>query len=81
VIDSHRGPIATDHTIARELRRLSNPVMMLANKVDGPCDEAAIGPAYELGFLDVFPVSASHCRGIGEMLDALVARLLTPPLS
>jgi len=57
------------------LRRSGKSVLIAANKVDAAKGEAAAGEAFALGFNDVFPVSASHGRGVGEMLDALVARL------
>jgi GTP-binding protein len=48
------------------------------NKVDSGGREAAVGEAFALGFLQVFPLSASHGRGVGELLDALVAALGHP---
>src|SRR5262249_41930293 len=41
--------------------------------------EQHLGAAYELGFPDVFAVSGAHGRGMGELLDAVVARLPPAP--
>jgi GTP-binding protein len=75
VIDVDEGVTAVDEDVARVLRRAGKPVMIAANKVDSAKREAAMGEAFALGFEQVFPISASHGRGIGEMLDAVVAAL------
>ena len=77
VIDALEGATPLDTEVARDLRRLGKPVLVLANKVDTAKAEQHLGAAYELGFPDVFPVSGAHGRGIGDLLDAVVARL--PP--
>ena len=75
VIDVREGITAVDEDVARLLRQSGRPVLVAANKVDSQKGEAAAGEAFQLGFPDVFPISASHGRGIGEMLDAVVAKL------
>jgi GTP-binding protein len=75
VLDAREGVTAVDEDVTKVLRRSGKPVLVAANKVDAAKAEAAAAEAFALGFTDVFPVSASHGRGVGEMLDALVARL------
>lgn len=75
VVDAREGITAVDADVARVLREAGRPVLVAANKVDSGQGEAAAAEAFGLGFSDVFPISASHGRGIGEMLDAVVARL------
>jgi GTP-binding protein len=79
VIDAIEGPNPLDVEVAHDLRRLGKTVLVLANKVDSSSAEAAMAQAYELGFPDVFGVSASHGRGIGDMLDEVLARLPAAP--
>jgi GTPase len=75
VVDAREGITAVDADVAKVLRQSGRPVLVAANKVDSGPGEAAAAEAFGLGFPDVFPISASHGRGIGEMLDAVVAQL------
>lgn len=75
VLDAVEGVTAVDQDVARLLRRSGKPVLVAANKVDSGGRESLAGDMFRLGFPDVFPVSASHGRGVNEMLDAVLARL------
>ena len=75
VVDAREGITAVDADVAKLLRQSGRPVLVAANKVDSGQGEAAAADAFGLGFADVFPISASHGRGIGELLDAVVAQL------
>jgi GTP-binding protein len=86
IVDAREGITAVDADVAKVLRQSGHPVLVAANKVDAGSVEAAAAEAFGLGFPDVFPISASHGRGIGDLLDAVVARLpksattaVTPP--
>ncbi len=72
VVDVVEGITMVDEDVARVLRRAGKPVLIAANKVDSARREAAGAEAFALGFEQVFPISASHGRGVGEMLDAIV---------
>ena len=75
VVDAREGVTAVDSEVAKVLRQSGKPVLIAANKVDSANVEVAATEAFTLGFPDVFPVSASHGRGVGELLDAVVAKL------
>lgn len=75
VLDAVSGLTAVDTEVARLLRRTNKPVLVAANKVDSDKREAQLGEIYGLGFDGVFAVSATHGRGVGELLDELVKRL------
>jgi len=72
VVDAIEGITAVDEDVARVLRRSGKPVLIAANKIDSGRREVAVAETFALGFEEVFPVSASHGRGIGELLDAVV---------
>jgi GTP-binding protein len=74
VLDARDGVTAVDSEVAKLLHRSGKPVLVAANKVDREGAGAA-AEAYTLGFPDVFPISASHGRGVGQFLDAVVPRL------
>jgi GTPase len=75
VIDAREGVTAVDADVARVLRESGREVLVAANKVDSDRNEAATAEVFGLGFPEVFAISASHGRGIGELLDAIVARI------
>ena len=75
VMDAREGLTPADREVAEMLRRAGKPVFHLINKVDGDRHEAAIADFYALGVDEIFTVSAEHNRGIGEMMEAVVAAL------
>jgi GTP-binding protein len=75
VVDALEGMTAVDEDVARVLRRAGKPVIVAANKIDSGRRESTVGEAFGLGFDQVFGISASHGRGIGELLDAMVKAL------
>ena len=75
VLDAAEGVTAVDEDVAKLLRRTGKPVLVAANKVDSSLRESALAEGFALGFAQVFRVSASHGRGIGELLDAVVAAM------
>jgi GTP-binding protein len=80
VVDAREGVTAVDEDVAAVLRRSGRPVLVAANKVDSDKAEAAAAETFTLGFPQVFPISASHGRGVGEMLDAVVSALPKVPV-
>jgi GTP-binding protein len=73
VVDAREGLTPLDHTVARLLRKSHCPVFVAANKVDGDKQSNLDAEFIRLGFKGVFPVSAAHRRGLGELRDAIVA--------
>jgi len=70
--DLKTGLTAADHDIAIMLRKSKRPVVVCVNKVDKVGSlPAELYEFYNLGLGDVYPISASHRLGIGELLDAL----------
>jgi GTP-binding protein len=75
VLDAAEGVTAVDEDVAGLLRRTGKPVLVAVNKVDSSLRDSALAEGYALGFPQVFGVSASHGRGVAELLDAAVAVL------
>jgi GTP-binding protein len=73
VVDVKEGLTPVDEEVARLLRRTGKPVLVAANKVDSAGRQAGMGDVYGMGFPKVFPLSAAHGKGIGELLDATIA--------
>jgi len=76
VVDGLVGRSPLDDEVAAILRRTRKPVILVANKVESP---RALNSAYAefapLGFGTIFPVSAIHGEGIGELLDEIFEKL------
>jgi GTP-binding protein len=75
VLDVKEGITPVDEDVAQLLRRTGKPVLVVANKVDSAAREPSMSDVFRLGFDQVFAVSATHGRGVGELLDATVAAL------
>ncbi len=75
VVDATVGPTATDEQVVRLLRKAGKPVVLCANKVDGPRGESDATELWSLGLGEPYAVSALHGRGMGDFLDAAVAAL------
>src|SRR6266516_6195190 len=73
VVDARKGITPLDEELARLLRSTGKRVLTVANKADATHWESDAGEFHRFGFAEVFPISAEHGNGIGEMLDALVS--------
>jgi GTP-binding protein len=77
--DAREGLTTGDHQAALALRKTGKPILWVANKVDRGADEPFIADMYQLGADEVFGISAQHGRGVGDLCDAIVARLPSAP--
>jgi GTPase len=68
VVDGQDGLNPMDRELARLLRKLHKPVVLLVNKIDDPKHQPR---ADALGFENVFPISAAHGLGIHELLEKI----------
>ncbi len=77
LVDVLDGLTPADEDVAEVLRRTDKPVLVAANKADNPQREQNAYEFYALGLGDVYPISALHGKGLGDLLDDLIAVL--PP--
>ena len=77
VTDARAGMLPDDRAIAVRLRELEKPVLLAVNKVDTRREEAGVAEFSALGYGPPCAVSAAQSRGLGELLDGIVA--LLPP--
>lgn len=75
VVDARKGVTPLDEELARLLRTTGKRVLVAANKADAVNWESDAGEFHSFGFADVFPISAEHGNGIGEMLNELAEGL------
>jgi GTP-binding protein len=79
VVDGRAGVTPPDEQLLPMLRRTSKPFWVVVNKIDVPELESLAAPFYAFGAGEVFPVSAEHGRGLGDLLDALHERVEETP--
>src|SRR5262249_21039205 len=78
VVDGREGITAQDQEIASFLHRADRPVLLLVNKTDSPGRIPAGSEFYELGFPNVFSISAEHGMNVDEVLDEMLQILELP---
>jgi GTP-binding protein len=79
VVDAMSGTTPADLEAARILRRATAPVIVAVNKADNEKRELEAAEFHALGWEETYAISASHGRGTGDLLDAIVWAL--PPES
>jgi GTPase len=73
--DARAGITPGDEELAGILRTARKPVLLVANKIDDPDQDALAFEFHRLGLGDPMPLSAAHGHGTGDLLDTIVARL------
>lgn len=75
VVDGRVGITNGDQDVIKVLHRYNKPILVAANKIDDIKFMDNIYEFYNLGVDEVFPISALHGIGIGDLLDAIVKNL------
>lgn len=76
VVDGSVGVTEEDESVARMLKRVKKPILLLVNKLDNPArEDERLWEFYSLGTGDPRPISAHHGHGTGDLLDEVVALL------
>jgi GTP-binding protein len=79
LMDGRSGLTVADREVAAMLRKLKKPVFYVVNKVDGDKVEALSSEFYALGIDTFHNISAAHNRGVGDLMDEVIAAF--PPQS
>lgn len=77
VCDARSGIVQEDSDVAKILRKSGKPIVLAVNKADSPKQELNVYEFYNLGLGEPFPISAANHLGIGDLLDAVVAKFPT----
>jgi GTP-binding protein len=75
VVDARAGITPGDEEVAEILRRARKSVLLVANKIDDPSQDALALEFHRVGLGDPIPISALHGNGTGDLLDDVIARL------
>lgn len=80
VLDGSSGILPQEEELANFLRKLDKPVFLVVNKSDRKDVQENINDFYALGFDKLFPISAQHGLGIGDLLHSIVSELKQQPV-
>lgn len=73
LMDGRSGLTVADREVSAMLRKVKKPVFHVVNKVDGDKVEALAAEFYELGISEFYTISAAHNRGVGDLIDEIIA--------
>ncbi|MFH2139042.1 MAG: ribosome biogenesis GTPase Der [Candidatus Omnitrophota bacterium] len=77
VVDAKSGLVAEDRDLANFIRKFNKTVILVVNKVDNFAKIEEHSEFYELGFAEVYFLSALHNINIEDLLDEVV-KLIQP---
>ena len=75
MVDGQAGLTPVDQTLAKRLRKVDKPILLVVNKVDHPKHEEFDIDFARLGFKDTLCISAEHNRGITDLVEKIQRRI------
>ena len=75
VLDAKYGLSPFDTDLVSMLRRVTKPVMVVVNKIDGEHQEDNLYEFHHLGLDALYPVSGEHGYGMMDFMDGMTAKL------
>lgn len=78
LVDAKAGLLPDDQWIIAQLRNRSKPFHLVVNKIDGIDYDQALAEFYAVGSEDLFPITATHGRGVKSLLEYIVQLLPVP---
>jgi GTP-binding protein len=79
--DARAGLTAGDEILAAKLRQSNKPVFYIANKIDGVDPNVAIADFYQLGIPKLYPMTATHGKGVRNLLEDMLRHFPEAELS
>ena len=76
VVDGKSGLVPADEEVAEILRKSGKEIVLVVNKLDRFEVEKTYD-FYSLGLGEPYPISCEQSKGLGEVLDAIVAKFKT----
>ena len=71
VVDGRDGLTPVDEIISGMLRSSQKPILVVANKLDNPQQGLNAAEFFSMGIGNVYDISATHGRNVGDLLDEL----------
>lgn len=80
IVDVEEGITPMDEEVAKLLRKVTKPVMLVVNKVDNAMREKDAIEFYNLGLGDYITISGTSGSGTGDLMDALIETFPEAPV-
>ncbi|MFV1984363.1 MAG: ribosome biogenesis GTPase Der [Thiohalomonadales bacterium] len=77
LVDANDGLTIDDEKITNRLRKIGKPFFVVVNKIDGKDADSVSAEFYALGVEAVYPITASHGRGVNVLMTAVLLTLNT----
>ena len=71
VVDARSELTVLDEKLAKSLRKLDKPVILIANKCEGQAQQDSLGQFYRFGLGEPIGFSAEHGLGLGDLYAVL----------
>ncbi|WP_127959253.1 ribosome biogenesis GTPase Der [Serratia microhaemolytica] len=78
MVDARAGLMPADKAIAQHLRSREKATFLVANKTDGLDADSVCADFYALGLGEVYPIAASHGRGVTQLIEHVLVPFLPP---
>ena len=75
IVDARAGLMPDDEWIIKTMRSQSKPFCLVVNKIDGIDIDVALADFYRIGAERIFPITATHGRGVKSLLEHVVSQL------
>lgn len=75
VVDAKEGLTEGDRILALSLRKHQKSIYLIVNKVDGQDPHIALSDFHQLGFENLFPVTAAQNAGIAPLMEKVFSAL------
>ena len=75
LLDGRQGLTPADREVAGILRRSNKKILFAVNKIDGSRQEEQMVDFFALAAEELYPVSAEHGHGVGELIDVVLSKL------
>ncbi len=73
MVDAQNGVTNQDLLFAKQLRKVSKPIHLVVNKIDGLDVQITLSDFFSLGFDQPLPIAASQKRGVAKLMEYVLA--------
>lgn len=71
MVDAKTIPDEEEIKYVRTLQKLNKPIILIVNKADNDKLKENMYNFYELGISEIYPISVSHNRGVGKLIERI----------
>lgn len=73
LVDGEVGPLSQDLQLAKRLRKLNKPIIVVVNKLEGQLKSSGVADFHSLGLGEPVGISARHGEGVNMLVNGVLA--------